>query len=194
VLELLRKYLVYHRKVTIPSVGSIYVLHEPARYDVADKRILAPGYRIEFDEANQVDAGQVEFLSQELRTDKDAAQNEMLLFGDKLAKVIKQQPFEWTGIGEFVMEQNKINFHPKLFNGLLPVDAPKVIHQGAQHVIRRGETEFTSAFEQQEAVVIPRRIKATTIGWILFIAAVGFLIAWFFVNKAFPTGLQLNYR
>jgi nucleoid DNA-binding protein len=191
VLELLTKWLVKAKKVSIPSVGSLHVVHEPARYDVADKRILAPGYRIEFGEINEEDTEQLDFLSNELKTDKDAAENKIRLFGEKLAKIIKQQPVEWNGVGVFVLEQNKINFHSKPFNGLLAVDAPKVIHQGAQHVIRRGETEFTSAFEQQDAVVVPRKIKATTIGWILFLVALLFVIGWFFINKNNPpTGLQ----
>jgi hypothetical protein len=191
VLELLAKYLVYKRKLSIPSVGSFQVLHEPARYDVADKRILPPGYRIEFGDANEVDEEQLEFLSNELKTDKDATSREIRIFGDRLSKTIKHQPVEWTGVGKFLFGQNKINFHPRSFDALLAVDAPKVIHEGAQHVIRRGETEFTSAFEQQEAVVVPRKIKATTIGWILFLAAVLFVIAWFFIHKNdLPTGLQ----
>jgi nucleoid DNA-binding protein len=192
VLELLTKYLVQHRNVSIPSVGSLHVVHEPARYDVTDKRIVPPGYRIDFREYHEVGAGQVDFLSRELKMDQDSAKNEIRAFGEKLAKTIKHQPVEWSGLGAFVLEENKINFRPVEYNALNAVDAPKVIHQGAQHVIRRGETEFTSAIEQQEAVIVPRKIKATTIGWILLFAAVLFVAAWFFIHKTDPgaTGLQ----
>ena len=191
-LELLTKYLEQHRKVSIPEVGSLHLVHEPARYDVTDKRIVPPGYRIDFREFEETDTGQLDFLSRELRMDQDSAKNELRAFGEKLARTIKDQPFEWSGLGNFLPEHNKIIFRPVEYNALDPVNSPKVIHQGAQHVIRRGETEFTSSIEQQEAVILPRRIKATTIVWILFFAALLFVIAWFYIHKTDPgvTGLQ----
>jgi hypothetical protein len=193
VLELLTRYFVQHKKIAIPSVGSLQILHEPARYDVTEKRILPPGYRIEFREIYDADNRQVAFFSHELKTDEHAAENEMKAFGERFAKTIKNRPFEWSGIGEFFFEYNKINFRPEEYTALNAVSAPKVIHHGAKHMIRRGETEYTSAFEQQEAVIIHPKLKATTIGWILFLLAALFIIGWFFIHKSNPaaTGLQL---
>jgi hypothetical protein len=194
VLELLTKCLVYNRTVSIPSVGTFQVHREPARYDVADKHILPPGYRVEFREFEQMDDDQVEFLSGEMKTDRQTTQNDIALFGNKLAGIIRKQPVEWTGIGKLLSEQDKISFQPGEYALPDPVDAPKVIHQGAKHMIRRGETEFTSAFEQQEAVVIHRKLKATTIGWILFLAALAFIIAWFLLYHPGATGLQPKFH
>lgn len=191
-LELLTKYLVYNKQVFIPSLGSFHIVREPARYDVADKRILAPGYRVEFDAVGRGNDQQLAFLSRELNLDRQTAESRLREFGEKLKGMVRQRKVEWTGVGELVMEQNDLAFHPVSIQLTEPVDAPKVIHQGAQHVIRRGETEFTSAFEQQEATIVPRRIHRTTIAWILLIAGIVFIVAWFFIHRfdAAATGLQ----
>jgi hypothetical protein len=193
VLELLTKYLVHARQVFIPSLGVFHVVHEPARYDVADKRILPPGCRVELDAAGNGNDQQVSFLSRELNLDQQTAESRLREFGEKLKAMSRQHKVEWAGVGELVMEQNNLAFHSFANQWAAPVDAPKVIHQGAQHVIRRGETEFTSAFEQQEAVLVPRRIRKTTIAWILLLAGLIFIVAWFFVHRFNPaaTGLQL---
>jgi len=91
--EHLYKYLVLHRKLSIPQLGMLALDNEPARYDEASGQLFPPKPIIVFEEniASVPDRSFFEFLTEEMGTDDETATKSFNEFSDRLCKDIREQ-------------------------------------------------------------------------------------------------------
>lgn len=91
--EYLYKYLVLHRKLSIPQLGILALDNEPARYDEASGQLFPPKPIIVFEEntASAPDRSFFEFLAEEMGTDEETVVKSFNEFSDRLCKNIREQ-------------------------------------------------------------------------------------------------------
>lgn len=91
--EYLYKYLVLHRKLSIPQLGILTLDNEPARYNEASGQLFPPKPLIVFEEntASAPDRSFFEFLAEEMGADDETVTKSFNEFSDQLCKDIREQ-------------------------------------------------------------------------------------------------------
>lgn len=116
--ETLISYLLQHKSLGIPGLGTIYVERTPAQNDFVNKRILPPGYHFRFDQYfDQPDKDFFTYISQRL----GMADFEAIKWYNEWAYDVRNQlrtsSVYWKGIGtlskddngEFVFEAERVH-------------------------------------------------------------------------------------
>ena len=148
-VEVLNSYLVQHKSLSIPGLGTIYVERKPAQSDFINKRIIAPSYHYRFD--RYFDAPDKDFFTY-LAAQKEIADYEAIRWYNEWAyelrnKIRTQEQVEWEKVGilktdvsgevVFEAQQNLVSY-------LVPVPAERVIRTNAQHTMLVGDKEVTN--------------------------------------------------
>jgi hypothetical protein len=146
--ETLLSYLLQHKSLSIPGLGSMYIERIPAQTDFVNKRILPPDYHFRFDK--YFDAPDKDFFTY-LARQKDIADYEAIKWYNEWAYELRNklrdgQPIQWKGIGTLKKDvSGEIVFEaagaiPTLHE---PAPANRVIHVHAQHTMLVGDREIT---------------------------------------------------
>jgi hypothetical protein len=148
-VEVLNSYLVQHKSLSIPGLGTIYVERKPAQSDFINKQIIAPSYHYRFD--RYFDAPDKDFFTY-LAAQKEIADYEAIRWYNEWAyelrnKIRTQEQVEWENVGVlktdvsgevvFEAQQNLVSY-------LVPVPAERVIRTNAQHTMLVGDREVTN--------------------------------------------------
>jgi hypothetical protein len=148
-VEVLNSYLVQHKSLSIPGLGTIYVERKPAQSDFLNKQIIAPSYHYRFD--RYFDAPDKDFFTY-LAAQKEIADYEAIRWYNEWAyelrnKIRTQEQVEWENVGIlktdisgeviFEAQQNLVSY-------LGPVPAERVIRTNAQHTMLVGDKEVTN--------------------------------------------------
>jgi hypothetical protein len=150
----LYQYLILHRHLNLPGIGRLCIEKKPARFDVADKVINPPAFSIALQHDNSNPPKNFfNWLALKLGiSDREA----VIRFNNFLFDLKKQlsagNKLEWEGVGTISKGLGgDILLNPSLTDHSpgTPVPAVKVLRDNAQHIIRVGEDERTSA-EMQE--------------------------------------------
>ncbi|HTQ28204.1 MAG TPA: hypothetical protein VMI35_08755 [Puia sp.] len=152
--DVLNSYLFQHKSISIPGMGTIYMETLPASIDNSTKNLLPPLYYFRFDK--YFDAPDKEFFSY-LATEKNMADFEAIRWYTEFSfelreKIHYQGSLAWDGVGELKRdEEGNVVLESSLGNPffLQPVQARKVIHPDAKHVLLVGDTERTN-FEMNQ--------------------------------------------
>lgn len=150
----LHQYLVQHKSVSIPGLGTIYVERTPAQSDFVNHQILPPSYHYRFDK--YFDAPDKEFFTF-LAARKSIADYEAIKLYNEWAfelrnRIRKENEVEWESIGKLIQDPSgEIIFEPTapLVAGLTPVPAERIIRNNAEHTMLVGDRQRTS-FEMNE--------------------------------------------
>ena len=186
-LELLAKYLYQYKQLYIPGIGSFEVVDQPARLEYADRLIYPPVAEIRYSEGGALSDTQMEYLEEELGTDRFAIEKKLQLFGQDLKQRLNGTPFEWPGLGTLNFRHNRVEFHPATVTGLAPVEAHKVIRENAQHMVLIGEQEVRSGdVPEYLHGTSPKRSVFVLVGWILLALAILFLVYYFYKEGLKP--------
>lgn len=188
-LTVLNSYLIQHKRLSIPGLGTIYVENVPARTDFINKRILPPTYHYRFDK--YFDAPDKEFFAY-LALQHQVADYEAIKWYNEWAyelrnRIRNEDAVAWEGVGVLKKDiSGEIAFEAA---GAIPDyldDAPaeRVIRQDARHKMLVGDRETTST-EMTEVLATESHVERTN-WWIyaLIIAAVllGILFFYFYHN------------
>lgn len=145
----LNSYLVQHKSLSIPGLGTIYVERSPAQSDFINKQIIGPSYHYRFD--RYFDAPDKDFFTY-LAAQKEIADYEAIRWYNEWAyelrnKIRTQQEVKWENVGilrtdvsgEIVFEaqQNLVSY-------LKPVPAERVIRTNSEHTMLVGDREVTN--------------------------------------------------
>lgn len=143
------QYLLFHKQLSVPGIGTFLLERKPAANDFFNKRINPPAYIFALQPTGNPPSKKFfNWLSATLHiSDQDA-----VLQFDNFAVNIKQQIskggiIDWKGVG--VLSKGlagEIKFKPEkemIFEK--PVTAEKIIRLNAEHMIRVGEDNKTSA-------------------------------------------------
>lgn len=175
--NLLTKYLLQYKKVSLPSVGTIRLLQQPAQFNVADKTILPPFYTVEVHVEDAVSEHQLNFLSLHASEEKESVRQSLEELGLKLKEKIEGEGFFWRGIG---VVRRGMDTATKIPNqGLEPVVAERLIRQDAEHRMLVGNQHLTStqiAGLRDEPAVKSQSSMLIIIGWIILLLSVAYII------------------
>ena len=193
----LYQYLISHNKLAVPGIGTFLVDRKPAGNDFFSKRINPPVYSISLHPvANTPSTNFFSWLGNTLHiSDQDA----VLQFDNFIADV-KQQisnggVIEWNGVGVLSKSlAGEIKFKP--FETKLifekPVTAEKILRQNAEHMVRVGEDNKTSA-QMVEMLKQPDEKKSFWWAYALSLALLGFVfLGWYFSEHGLDISSTAN--
>jgi hypothetical protein len=175
----LYRYFILHKKLSVPGIGTFLLERKPAESDFLNRQVKAPVYSIAF--ANSFDSAPRKFftwLGNALNiSDRDA----VIRFNDFAFDMKKQvgegATINWNGIGSLSKGlAGEIKFTAdKVMPGEKPVVAEKIIREKAEHMVRVGEDQKTSA----EMTEILNKPAAARSFWWVYALAVGILALMF---------------
>lgn len=148
-VDVLNSYLVQHKSLSIPGLGTIYVERKPAQTDFINKQIIAPSYHYRFD--RYFDAPDKDFFTY-LAAQKEIADYEAIRWYNEWAyelrnRIRTQQEVKWDKVGILktdVTGEVIFEAQPNLVSYLNPVPAERVIRTNAQHTMLVGDKEVTN--------------------------------------------------
>jgi hypothetical protein len=146
--DVLVSYLLQHKSISIPGLGSMYIERIPAQTDFVNRRILPPDYHFRFDK--YFDAPDKDFFTY-LAKQQNIADYEAIKWYNEWAyelrsKLREGHVVEWEGIGILKKDiSGEIIFEsagriPSLQE---PTPANRVIHSHTQHTMLVGDQEVT---------------------------------------------------
>lgn len=192
-IEILNKYLIQHKSINIPGLGTIFLEHLPAVFDVVNKRILPPHYGFRFNK--YYDTPDKEFFSF-LAFEKGIPDFEAIQlynqFAQDLRTAIKQEDkAEWSGVGVFTKNSSGDMIFESVNNpGPLyaPVPAIRVVRSKVAHAVLVGDQEKTTVemtdLLKEEIIEKPvvKKITWWIYALIILIIALLFIIFHFYKN------------
>lgn len=146
----LYRYFITHKQLAMPGIGTFQLERKPASVDFPNKLINAPSFSIALHHGSTMPGKHFfAWLGHALKLgDRDA----VIRFNDfafELRRRIQNgDHINWQGMGKLSLGlAGEIRFEPALKDAVLeaPVKAEKVIRDKAEHTVRVGEDEKTSA-------------------------------------------------
>lgn len=193
--DLLSKYLHHYQQLYIPYIGSFEVVEQPARLEFAERLIYPPTFGIRYKEEGSLSDTQLEYLQEELKTDRVTVEQQLQQFGRQLKDRLSGGPFTWPGIGILHYRQNRIDLEDTPLVHLEPVEAHKVIRENAQHTVLIGEQEVQSGDVPGYILDAARkRSVLVIIAWVLLALAILFLIYYFYKEGFRPESTGTRIR
>lgn len=146
--NVLVSYLLQHKSISIPGLGSMYIERIPAQTDFVNRRILPPDYHYRFDK--YFDAPDKDFFTY-LAKQQNIADYEAIKWYNEWAyelrsKLREGQVIEWAGIGTLKKDiSGEIVFESagRIPGMQEPTPANRVIHTHTQHTMLVGDQEVT---------------------------------------------------
>lgn len=184
-MDVLKSYLVQHKSINIPGLGTIYLERIPARVDIVNKQLLPPQYIYKFDK--YFDAPDAAFFSY-LAAHKKIEDYEAIKWYNELAynlraQIRAEETAEWEGIGIFKKDDSSeiifedYNQQPA---GLVPVAANRIVRSDASHIILVGDRETTTT---QMSALLKDNVHVEKESWwvyALILAAIALCILFFY--------------
>lgn len=198
--SLITKYLLQHKRVSIPQVGSFELKSRPPELDIADKKLLAPVFFTEYSAADEVTEHQFRYFSQARGADKESVEQDLRLFGQRLKEALGRRSVNWNGFGTLQATNQSIVFEPEeiRLHSLQDLDASRVIRQNAGHRVLVGEQDLSSQqatdILQQESAPAAKRSYTNLIGWIVLGLAIVLLGYLLYRNSFAPRGAGLQQK
>ena len=177
-------YLLQHKELPVPGIGTFLLERKPAEGDFPNKQIKAPSYSIALQAASHVPGKDFfNWLASSLGiTDREAIFRFNDFAFDMRRQISDGNVINWNGIGTLNRGlADDVKFTPSISEMVFekPVAAEKVIRERAEHMIRVGEDDKTSA-EMKEMLSHKEEKKSY---WWAYALAVGLLatifIGWY---------------
>jgi len=146
----LYQYLILHKQLNIPGIGTFLVERKPADIDFVNKIVNPPAYTIALHHGNTTPSKNVfSWLASTLNISEPDALTRFNDFAlDIRDKIIAGDKLQWNGIGILSKGMaGEIRFEASLkdMKAGTPVPAIKVIREHAEHSVRVGEQEKSSS-------------------------------------------------
>jgi len=148
-ISILNSYLIQHKSICVPGLGTIYLEKIPAINDFSNRQLLPPSYKYRFDK--YFDAPDKEFFSF-LASNQNIAEYEAIKQYNEFAydlrdRIRKEERFDWPQVGILMRDATgEIQFKSEMIQPqfIRPVQAIRVIRQDARHAILVGDQELTT--------------------------------------------------
>jgi hypothetical protein len=181
----LYQYLVLHKQLNIPGIGTFQVERKPADIDFIGKVVNPPAYTVALHHGNTTASKKVfGWLSDVFNISERDALSRFNDFAFELRdKVMAGDKLQWDGVGVLSKGMaGEIRFDASLRGMTIgePVPANKVIRENAQHTVRVGEDQKTSA-EMMERLVPTEEKRSYWWAAALIIGLLALVfLAWYF--------------
>jgi hypothetical protein len=195
----LYQYLILHKQLNIPGIGTFLVERKPADIDFVNKIVNPPAYTIALHHGNTTPSTNVfSWLASTLNISEPDALAQFNNFAlDIKEKIIAGDRLQWNGIGILSKGMaGEIRFEASLkhMKAGTPVPAIKVIREHAEHSVRVGEQERTSS-EMIEMLAPGEQKKTYWWGIALIAGVLAFIfIALYFSSKGLNTSSAGNQQ
>ncbi len=198
--DILTSYLLQHKSISIPGLGSMYIERIPAQTDFVNKRILPPDYHFRFDKFfDAPDKDFFAYLAQQMnRADYEAIKwyNEWAY--DLRNRIREGEEVEWKHVGILKKDSTgDIVFEPARAIETMqePAPANRVIHSHAQHTMIIGDREVVREFstdvpEYEEAGTYVEKESWWLYALIIAAIALSVIFFHFYNNGSSATGNQ----
>jgi hypothetical protein len=148
-IALINSYLLQHKSISIPGLGTIYVERIPAQSDFVNRQLLPPAYHFRFDK--YFDAPGKDFFTY-LAAKKNIPDYEAIKLYNEWALELRNSigtedstSLEGVGIlkrdlsGEVIFEPSST---PRIY--VVPVPAERIIRSNSKHMMLVGDKETTN--------------------------------------------------
>lgn len=193
----LYEYLIQHKQLPLPGIGTIVLERKPAHIDFPNKLMYAPGYSFALQPAALIPPGRFfNWLGAVLGISQMDA---VIRFNDFVFDMKKQvergDTVNWNGVG--IIKKGlggEIKFTAAGVTAQKPVPAAKVLREKAEHTVRVGEEEKTSA-EMTEMLTHAQEKRSY---WWVYALAIGLLAlvftGWYFSEHGMDTSSTANVK
>jgi hypothetical protein len=194
VLSLLTAYLIQHKKLFIPGIGSFEIKREPADLSFADRLLYPPIYHISYNSNVEPDDNQTILLAEKEGVDATTLTSRLQVLSDRIKQQLDNGPFTWNGIGVLSLQKNKIVFVQEDRVLLLPVPANKIIRDHVRHKVLRGDNEYQDDIKETASPAAKKTIRLHYILWGVLLVALIFTGIHFYKNgfKVASTGSKVK--
>lgn len=146
----LYQYLILHKQLNMPGIGTFLLERKPAHIDFVNKVAEPPAYTVALHHGNVSASKNVfNWLASTLGiSELDAVKRFNDFSVDIKNKVMAGDKLHWEGVGVFSKGMaGEIRFEAVLkdMKAGVPIPAVKVIRENAEHTVRVGEQEKTSS-------------------------------------------------
>jgi hypothetical protein len=195
----LYQYLVLHKQLNVPGVGTFQLERKPADLDFVNKTVNPPSHTISLHHGLATPQKRLfTWLASALGiSERDAVIRFNDFVFDLKDQVQSGQKLEWKGIGTLSKGlAGEIRFDPMLKDQPegMPVPAVKVLREHAEHKVRVGEDEKTSS-EMIELLHVTEKKRSyrRMVAWIVAILAILFIVFYFSIN-GWNTATTANHQ
>jgi hypothetical protein len=195
--EELYQYLVLHKQLQVPGVGTFLVERKPATGDFPNKKIEAPAYAVAWQPVASTPSKKFfNWMAAALNsTDRDAVVRFNDFAFDLKKQIASGATINWNGIGILSTGfAGAIKFSPAADICIAgqPVVAEKVIREMAEHTVRVGEDEKTSGemiemLHRHETKIPSRRTYAFAAFLLVFL-----FLSWYFSKHGLAISSAAN--
>jgi hypothetical protein len=167
--DLLYRFLILHKNLYLPGIGSFILERKPAQADFLNKCIHPPAYNFSFLFPGQPESKKIfSWLAEVLHITEREAVVRLNDFAFELSKKMDDGALvSWKGVGSLTKKGDQVTFLPEKLQLTFEtaVAAEKIIREQAEHTILVGEQEKTSA--EMEKILTTAPSAANTKWWIL---------------------------
>lgn len=193
-IKILHNYLILHKSLSLPGLGTLYIERTPAVSDFINRQIVPPSYHYRFDRF--FDTPDKDFFFY-LATRKEMAEFEAIKFYTEWVGEIKMrlktgERVELKDIGSFYQSQDgEVEFEPfsAIPTGYSPVKAERIFRDDVSHSMIVGEKETTTG-EMSRFLEDQKHVEREV--WYIYaiiIAAIALLVLFF---KFYQEGFSLE--
>ena len=199
-IEALYSYLLQHKSLSIPGLGTIFIERVPAQSDFVNKQLLPPSYHFRFDK--YFDSPEKDFFTY-LALQKNIADYEAIRWYNEWAYELRNRirtdnPVSLNKVGLLRKDvSGSIFFEAERLNPsyLDTVPAQRVIHSQAVHTILVGDREMSNQ-QAKEYLVEETRVEKES-WWIyaVVLVAISLIVLFFhFYKNGFGTNAVGNQQ
>jgi hypothetical protein len=171
-----------YKRLCIPGLGTFEVVQHAPEFNVVDKLVFPPVYRINLKNEENLSDHQLRFLTANDTGSSESIPNKLKAIGRQIGQQAAKGGFQWNGIGRISFSNNHFVLQDQYDGnfGLMPVAAHRVLRENVAHSRLVGDREITTA--EQGKTFIKKRSLNVIIGWCLLVIA--FLLILFFLYKS----------
>ena len=182
--SVLNSYLVQHKSLSIPGLGTIYVEWEPVTRDAEKDRWLPPAVRYRFDKFHDTPGKDFfHFLAEHKKIPEYEAINWYNKFAAAFRAEIKtREEARWEGVGIFKKDMTGEIVLEQLHKPFLlfePVEAHEIIYPVAPEPVVEQDGEAEAAPAPPEEELAPATVKSTWWLYVLVLFAIILLVLGF---------------
>lgn len=165
--SLLYRYFSLSGNVSIPGLGALSTVRNPAVIDFSNKQLFPPFQDIQFKANNSESTPeQSSYIARLSGMNSEGVDNALKLLGEELkTRLMAERKLEWMNVGSFsVSDEGEIGFTPMTAKTdfFLPVHYAHVLRADAEISIKVGEDEKTNTdmevfFEDQRADAVNKK-------------------------------------
>jgi hypothetical protein len=190
VFDVLTKYLLQFRRVSIPHVGTFKIIQNSAELNFVDRLLNPPTFETHLTNDEELTDHQINYLAAATDIDKEKVVDELQSLGKDLQASISNGSFTWNGIGVITGRGNRLPFQ----NSLTPVTAEKVIRAHADHARLIGDHQVNTSATIEETQEIHKGKKSVVmlVGWAVLILSIAFIFYLLYKNgfSIYSSGLK----